>query len=248
MVAFHSPGVSILMLAQGASSATLASSPHAEMAACAIWLLLPTRWTLSATAAWATRTDCASLPPITCALAPHVETEARANSPASTITSVNAHQAGQVRPQSSFKWGIWEVWTKISNPDSAEHILTLKRSYSLGKNCQQADPCASNPCANGGQCSPFDFDYLCHCTPFFSGQTCKQDVNECAQSPSPCKNGGVCENEVGTYRCNCPAEYTGKHCETLYQPCNPSPCYHGGTCVQKGETSYECSCLPGRHP
>uniref|UniRef100_A0A673LLV5 Neurogenic locus notch homolog protein 1 n=1 Tax=Sinocyclocheilus rhinocerous TaxID=307959 RepID=A0A673LLV5_9TELE len=115
-----------------------------------------------------------------------------------------------------------------------------------GKNCHQADPCASNPCANGGKCSPFDSDYICHCTPFFSGQTCKQDVNECAQSPSPCKNGGVCENEVGTYRCNCPAEYTGRQCETLYQPCNPSPCYHGGTCVQKGETSYECSCLPGR--
>uniref|UniRef100_A0A673LM11 Neurogenic locus notch homolog protein 1 n=1 Tax=Sinocyclocheilus rhinocerous TaxID=307959 RepID=A0A673LM11_9TELE len=107
-----------------------------------------------------------------------------------------------------------------------------------------SDPCASNPCANGGKCSPFDSDYICHCTPFFSGQTCKQDVNECAQSPSPCKNGGVCENEVGTYRCNCPAEYTGRQCETLYQPCNPSPCYHGGTCVQKGETSYECSCLP----
>lgn len=55
---------------------------------------------MSATAAWATRTDCASLPPITCALAPHVETEARANSPASTITSVNAHQAGQVKTAS----------------------------------------------------------------------------------------------------------------------------------------------------
>lgn len=114
-----------------------------------------------------------------------------------------------------------------------------------GKNCLQADPCASNPCANAGQCNPFDSDYICHCTPFFSGQTCRQDVNECAQIPSPCKNGGVCENEVGTYRCSCPSEYTGKHCETLYQPCNPSPCLHGGTCVQKGETSYECSCLPG---
>uniref|UniRef100_A0A673LH75 Neurogenic locus notch homolog protein 1 n=1 Tax=Sinocyclocheilus rhinocerous TaxID=307959 RepID=A0A673LH75_9TELE len=122
----------------------------------------------------------------------------------------------------------------LSSPSYSDR----KHSLSLGKNCHQADPCASNPCANGGKCSPFDSDYICHCTPFFSGQTCKQDVNECAQSPSPCKNGGVCENEVGTYRCNCPAEYTGRQCETLYQPCNPSPCYHGGTCMG----TYRCNC------
>ncbi|CAB1319564.1 unnamed protein product [Coregonus sp. 'balchen'] len=114
-----------------------------------------------------------------------------------------------------------------------------------GKQCQQADPCASNPCANGGQCTPFESHYICSCTPFFYGQTCKQDVNECAQSPSPCKNGGVCVNEVGTYRCQCPQEYTGKHCDTRYLPCNPSPCHNGGTCVQKGDTTYECSCVPG---
>lgn len=126
------------------------------------------------------------------------------------------------------------------------HLLITYYSIFTGKNCQQADPCASNPCANGGECRLFDSQYICSCTPSFSGETCKQDVNECAQIPSPCKNGGVCVNEVGTYRCNCPAEYTGKHCETLYQPCNPSPCHHGGTCVQIGDTSYECSCLPGR--
>uniref|UniRef100_A0A674DL31 Neurogenic locus notch homolog protein 1 n=1 Tax=Salmo trutta TaxID=8032 RepID=A0A674DL31_SALTR len=114
-----------------------------------------------------------------------------------------------------------------------------------GKQCQQADPCASNPCANGGQCTPFESHYICSCTPFFYGQTCKQDVNECAQSPSHCQNGGVCVNEVGTYRCQCPQEYTGKHCDIRYLPCNPSPCHNGATCVQKGDTTYECSCVPG---
>lgn len=101
VLAFHSTGVLSHLPAQRASSATLASSPRAEMVACAVWLLLSIRWTLCATAAWATQTDCVSLPPITCALAPCAETEARVNSPASTVTSVNAHQAGQVRPQSS---------------------------------------------------------------------------------------------------------------------------------------------------
>lgn len=134
----------------------------------------------------------------------------------------------------------------IRQPERVWHLVIMCYSVFTGKNCQQADPCASNPCANGGQCSPFDSHYICICTPFFLGETCKQDVNECAQILSPCKNGGMCVNEVGTYRCNCPAEYTGKHCETLYQPCNPSPCNHGGTCKQIGDTKYECFCLPGR--
>uniref|UniRef100_A0A3Q3GPB0 Neurogenic locus notch homolog protein 1 n=1 Tax=Labrus bergylta TaxID=56723 RepID=A0A3Q3GPB0_9LABR len=114
-----------------------------------------------------------------------------------------------------------------------------------GKLCQQADPCASNPCANGGQCSAIESHYVCTCTAFFTGQTCKQDINECDVNPSPCKNSGVCINDVGGYRCQCPQEYTGKHCESRYFPCNPSPCHSGGTCIQKGETSYECSCVPG---
>uniref|UniRef100_A0A3P8VH71 Neurogenic locus notch homolog protein 1 n=1 Tax=Cynoglossus semilaevis TaxID=244447 RepID=A0A3P8VH71_CYNSE len=113
------------------------------------------------------------------------------------------------------------------------------------KQCQQADPCASNLCANGGQCCAIESHYVCTCTPFFSGKTCTQDVNECNVNPSPCKNGGMCVNEFGGYRCQCPQEYRGTHCESCYLPCSPSPCQNGGTCIQKGKTSYECSCVPG---
>lgn len=112
--------------------------------------------------------------------------------------------------------------------------------------CHLADPCASNPCANGGQCSAFDSAYVCTCPPAFHGQTCKQDVNECARMPSPCLNSGVCVNEVGSYHCRCPQEFTGQHCDVPYTPCSPSPCLNGGTCVQKGDTTFDCSCLPGR--
>lgn len=118
--------------------------------------------------------------------------------------------------------------------------------YLSGKTCQTPNPCASNPCANGGQCSALDSTYKCTCPPIFQGQTCKQDINECAQTPSLCLNGGICVNEVGSYHCRCPQEFTGQHCETTYQPCSPSPCLNGGTCVQKGETTLDCSCLPGK--
>lgn len=115
-----------------------------------------------------------------------------------------------------------------------------------GKSCQQADPCASNPCANGGQCLPFESSYICGCPPGFHGPTCRQDVNECSQSPGLCRHGGTCHNEVGSYRCVCRATHTGPHCELPYVPCSPSPCQNGGTCRPTGDTTYECACLPGR--
>uniref|UniRef100_A0A8C1RDL0 Neurogenic locus notch homolog protein 1 n=1 Tax=Cyprinus carpio TaxID=7962 RepID=A0A8C1RDL0_CYPCA len=123
--------------------------------------------------------------------------------------------------------------------------LTCDCVLGYSKTCQQADPCASNPCANGGQCSAFESHYICTCPPNFHGQTCRQDVNECALSPSPCRNGGTCKNEVGSYLCLCPPEYAGTHCERLYHPCHPSPCRNGGTCLQTSDTTYACTCLPG---
>ena len=97
---------------------------------------------------------------------------------------------------------------------------------------------------------PFDAHYICQCAPSFSGQTCGQDVNECAQSPSPCRNGGVCRNVVGSYRCQCPREYAGQNCERRHLPCSPSPCHNRGTCAQRGHTSQQWSCVPGngRYP
>lgn len=88
------------MRGQRANSATPALTRHAETAPRVVCLLRLTRWTSSATVHWATETDCASLPPKTCALAHRAETEAPANSPASIITSVNAHQGGQVKTAS----------------------------------------------------------------------------------------------------------------------------------------------------
>lgn len=114
-----------------------------------------------------------------------------------------------------------------------------------GKTCQQADPCASNPCANGGQCVPFDSSYVCKCTLGFHGANCKEDVNECSRTPPICKNGGTCINEIGSFQCSCRQAYTGQTCEQLYVPCYPSPCQNGGTCRQTGDTTHECSCLPG---
>uniref|UniRef100_A0A8C7H073 Neurogenic locus notch homolog protein 1 n=1 Tax=Oncorhynchus kisutch TaxID=8019 RepID=A0A8C7H073_ONCKI len=119
----------------------------------------------------------------------------------------------------------------------------------VGSRCQYSNPCNPSPCRNGGECRAVShgntFEFHCKCRLGFSDQLCLTPTNHCAQMSSPCRNGGMCVNEVGSYHCRCPQEYTGANCETPYMPCNPSPCHSGGTCVQKGDTSYDCSCLPG---
>lgn len=124
--------------------------------------------------------------------------------------------------------------------------ILISRPRPPGKTCQQADPCASNPCANGGRCLPFEASYICSCPTGFHGPTCRQDVNECGQTPSPCRNGGTCHNEVGSFRCACRPTHTGPLCDLPFVPCSPSPCQNGGTCRPTGDTTHECACLPGR--
>jgi hypothetical protein len=50
------------------------------------------------------------------------------------------------------------------------------------------NPCASQPCLNGGQCVPTDFSYQCQCAPGFDGKTCELDARVC-QTQQPCGQG-----------------------------------------------------------
>jgi hypothetical protein len=48
------------------------------------------------------------------------------------------------------------------------------------------NPCATQPCLNGGQCTATDVSsYQCQCPPGFDGKTCELDARVC-QTQQPC--------------------------------------------------------------
>ena len=65
--------------------------------------------------------------------------------------------------------------------------------------CETIDYCVNQPCSNGATCTSHSTGYTCTCKFGFTGDTCKDDIDECAANPNLCKNGGQCENQYGSY-------------------------------------------------
>src|SRR5262245_49792859 len=106
----------------------------------------------------------------------------------------------------------------------------------------QVDPCAGNPCQNGGTCTAQGDSYTCQCALGYTGTNCETNIDDCASSP--CQHGGTCTDGVGGYTCACVPGYSGANCETDVNDCDPNPCQNDGVC-QDGVNSYKCTCLNG---
>jgi protocadherin Fat 1/2/3 len=72
-----------------------------------------------------------------------------------------------------------------------------------GSHCEtDTDPCASNPCLYGAECSRNldSSDYICSCPSGLSGKRCHYG-RHC--NPNPCENGGICEEGDDGPICKC---------------------------------------------
>ncbi|KAG7273676.1 hypothetical protein CRUP_017429 [Coryphaenoides rupestris] len=108
------------------------------------------------------------------------------------------------------------------------------------------DQCSPSPCHPTGsvRCEDQKGNFLCHCFTGWSGVSCDQDVDECAE-----KNGGCeheCSNTLGTYRCSCHHGYqlVDRHaCQDVDECELPGVC---GTaqCVNT-QGGYHCVCDGG---
>ena len=75
---------------------------------------------------------------------------------------------------------------------------------------------SAGPCRNGARCivvfaGATDPEFVCECTPQFTGTTCEVPLTGSPCTSNPCRNGGACEvrDNGQTYFCNCPAgEYS----------------------------------------
>uniref|UniRef100_A0A672IFL9 Protein eyes shut homolog n=1 Tax=Salarias fasciatus TaxID=181472 RepID=A0A672IFL9_SALFA len=106
-------------------------------------------------------------------------------------------------------------------------------------------PCPRNlqPCANGGRCVLNNASsYTCICSPGWSGQDCRVNVNDCIQHW--CQNGATCVDEIDGYSCLCPRGYAGIYCEEDIDYCVGHRCSEHGVCLDQ-QHNFTCLCTLG---
>lgn len=115
-----------------------------------------------------------------------------------------------------------------------------------GARCdRRQDPCAANPCQNGGACRRQGQDYSCVCPAHTEGRHCERERGD-ACSENPCRNGGSCRGDGASFFCLCRPGFRGNQCEAVADSCRPNPCLHGGACVAL-KPGYRCTCPDGRY-
>ena len=131
------------------------------------------------------------------------------------------------------------------------YLVRLKRRLDLLEERLGRDQCQElRPCRNGARCVSTFSGYFCQCPPNWQGETCDEDVDECARFTSVpdlgCQNGATCLNTHGSYRCVCAPGYYGVHCRERTNSCSSGTsqemCGHG-QCVDTATAAQPFTCL-----
>jgi len=101
--------------------------------------------------------------------------------------------------------------------------------------------CVTNvTCVNGGTCIDYGVNKtFCVCPFGVIGKQCE------LCTPDTCSNNGKCVIQNGISSCDCfGTGYEGSHCEISKNDCKTLPCFNG-LCIELGNDTRKCSCLPG---
>ncbi|XP_071081722.1 protein jagged-1-like [Haliotis cracherodii] len=79
------------------------------------------------------------------------------------------------------------------------------------------------------------------CFEGWKGDSCNEDIDECAEINNLCPHGGSCTNTHGSFECFCVEGITGRRCENITNQCALKPCLNGGTC-DGNQTDFHCAC------
>ncbi|XP_068176860.1 protocadherin Fat 1a isoform X1 [Antennarius striatus] len=105
-----------------------------------------------------------------------------------------------------------------------------------------AESCSSNPCTNGGSCTPLpNGGYFCKCPSSFMGTHCEIGISPCASNP--CLYGGTCVPRADDFYCQCRGQYSGQRCQ-LGPYCRDNPCKNSGKCIDSLDGPV-CECEAG---
>ncbi|XP_005915556.1 protein eyes shut homolog isoform X1 [Haplochromis burtoni] len=131
----------------------------------------------------------------------------------------------------------------LSNNTCPPNTECLDLPYGLEYTCCVPCPQHLQPCAFGGCCVLNNSNaYRCICTPGWSGQDCRVNVNDCIEHG--CQNGGTCMDEIDGYSCLCPRGYTGIYCEEDIDYCVDHRCSEHGFCLDQ-QYNFTCRCMLG---
>jgi hypothetical protein len=127
--------------------------------------------------------------------------------------------------------------------DACQNCLKINNCTSAMVECSGVDPadylptptnpCAPNPCENGGICSKdANGNAACQCPSGWMGSMCSKDVDECTDGTNQCDPNATCTNTPGQYTCACNLGFEGDGflCKATSK-CTPNPCQNGGTCA-----------------
>ncbi|XP_033239178.1 basement membrane-specific heparan sulfate proteoglycan core protein isoform X25 [Drosophila pseudoobscura] len=102
----------------------------------------------------------------------------------------------------------------ISRLTLQSRTVELMREAKFKEGITSCQPCAQNPCSNGGICleSQTEVAYSCVCQQGWTGRNCAVSGTQC--TPGVC-GAGRCENTDLDMECLCPLNRTGDRCQYI---------------------------------